>query len=558
MEDTRLHAHTAVVAAHLAAKQQQQHQVQAQAHHQATAAAFARSNSFLWRQQAAVANNANVAQVQNGYSNFMPSIMAMQSNMANITLVVTSKLAPNQKNKASDSSLAVRTTVPRMNVAGGIYTVAQWTRKCVEDNLEFIVKIARRDDPKENLVMLAYGDGCQTLVFFDDSMNKHPGELSDIKKIHVGISTAPIDDKRTDTKLAHSGVLQPSDSLWDHLRYEQSNTTKDKKEKIVFIHTCTKVYGDSDANRRRVLQIKTHCPKSPFVADSYIRNVMFERQVLAMWNGEASGAAPEFNVGANAKAGAKPISPGAKPLEEDEAKEFLITFNPKELLLLEKAFDNNLTPRDLKNNGDRWNDEDQKRCQFTIMRAQNEFKYVYPRKSNKNKTADDENGAAAKQKESDSSAKLRTGKDAPTISEEAVPEREGSKKRDATDSTDAPISKKAKTSPATKKKESKKDKKTSKNSPAKQAIKEEDVSIDSDDEPIVKLKTPAKKTKTKTPTKKTSREEKENKPAKSVSKKATPKKKDKKSTRKFVSKKHGREKSVGASPKKTRSSRSRK
>jgi len=556
-------AHNAAIAAHL---QAQQHQAQAQAQQQAAVVAAAqqqhRNSSFVWQQQAAAASNATAAQMQNGYPNFMPSMLAMQSNMSQMAMVATAKLAPFTKKGASNSSLAVRNTVPRLNVAGGIYTVAQWARKCVEDNLEFVTKIARRDDPKADLVMLAYGDGCQTLVLFDSAMNKLPDDLSKIKKIHVGVSTAAIDDKRLGSEMAESGVLQPIDSLWDHLRYEQANATKDKKEKIIYIHTSMTVYGESEVGRRRVLQIKTKAPKSPFVAESYRSNVMFEREVLAKWKGESPGAAPglrDYQMGA---VGGVPILPTANDSEEkDDVNEFLITFNPKELLLLEKAFDNGLTPRDLKSKAEKWTDEDQKKCQSTILRAQNEFKYVFPRKPNRKKSKDDEEVDSGKKEKS---------KVAPASAKKSTPPK-ASKKDDTKKKPSAKIvpKKVKKATPAKKK--------SSGPSPKKVATKIEPV--DSDDEPIVKLKTPAKKAakpKTATPKKKSAKKD-----TKKVdtSKKATPAKKaastpakkatstpakkatstpakgkiEKKSSLSSATKKRGRDKSVGPPAKKTRS-----
>lgn len=531
-------AHNAAIAAHL---QAQQHQTQAQ--QQAAAVAVAqqhRNSSFVWQHQAAAANNATAGQIQNGYSNFIPSMLAMQSSMSQMAMVATAKLAPFTKKGASNSNLAVRTTVPRLNVAGGIYTVAQWARKCVEDNLEFVVKIARRDDPKADLVMLAYGDGCQTLVLFDGAMTKLPDDLTKIKKIHVGVSTATIDDKRTGSEMAESGVLQPIDSLWDHLRYEQANATKDKKEKIVFIHTSMTVYGDSEIGRRRVLQIKTKAPKSPFVAESYMRNVMFEREVLAKWKGEVPGVAPALPEYHMVAAGGAPILPTANPSEEkDDVNEYLITFNPKELLLLEKAFDNGLTPRDLKSKAEKWTDEDQKKCQLTILRAQNEFKYVFPRKPNRKKSMDDEDG---------DSGKIEKSEVAPTSTKKSAPQKASKKDDTKKAPSTKEILKKAKKSSTGKKKDS---------GPSLKKVATKIEPVDSDDEPIVKLKTPAKKAKPKTPTPKKKSEKKENKKV-DTSKKATPTKKastpaKEKSEKKSATKKRGREKSVGPSSKKTRS-----
>ncbi len=526
-------AHNAAIAAHLQA--QQQH-----AQHQAAAAAAAqRNNTLVWQQQQA-ANNANAAQMQSAYSNFM----AIQNSMAHMAMVATAKLAPFKKKGPSNSSLTVRTTVPRLNVAGGIYTVAQWARKCVEDNIEFVTKIARRDDPKANLVMLAYGDGCQTIVFFDDAMNKIPKDLKKIKKIHVGVSTAPIDDKRTGAEMAESGVLQPSDSLWDHLRFEQAGVSKEKKEKIMYIHTSMTVYGESDLGRRRVLQIKTNAPKSPFVAESYMRNVMFEREVLAKWKGEVPGLAPvlaEYPMGATAIApGIPPVAAAAAAPAEDKDKEYLITFNPKELLLLEKAFDNGLTPRDLKSKAEKWTDDDQKKCQLTILRANNEFKYVFPRKPNRKKSEIEE----AKAKKSDAASSKKAAPKSASKAKPATKEPPKKAKATVTKKKDTPAKKKKKT-------------------PTKSVKKDP---VDSDDEPIVKLKTPAKKGKAKAATpKKTPAKKAEPKKAAPVkkatpAKKATPTEKATPAKKKVVkkepasSKKRGRDKSPAPPPKKTRSS----
>lgn len=534
--------HNATIAAHL---QAQQHQAHANAQQQAAAAAVAqqhKNSSFVWHQQAVAANNATATQIQNGYPNFMPSMFAIQSNMAHMAMVATAKLAPFRKNGSSNSNLAVRTAVPRLNVAGGIYTVAQWARKCVEDNLEFVVKIARRDDPKADLVMLAYGDGCQTLVFFDDAMNKLPDDLSKIKKIHVGVSSAPIDDKRIGSEMAKSGILQPIDSLWDHLRYEQANATKDKKEKIMFIHTSMMVYGDSDISRRRVLQIKTNSPESPFVAESYMRNVIFEREVLAKWKGEVPGVAPLLPEHPMGQGEVGPIVPATNDSEKKEDQnEYLITFNPKELLLLEKAFDNGLTPRDLKSKAEKWTEEDKKKCQSTILRAQNEFKYVFPRKPNSKKSKNDEPAISGKNNQSNSAEKAATKKGALTLAKKSVPPMTSKKKNPIQQlpkkGKKLSIEKKMNNGPALKK---------------SATIPEKEKEIDSDDEPIVMLKTPSKKTKPKTATQKKINPKKENTVVEGPPKKALAQVKGK-SAKKPGAKKRGRDKSVGTTPKKTRS-----
>lgn len=255
------------------------------------------------------------------------------------------------------------------------------------------------------------------------------------------------------------------------------------------------------------------------------------------------------------------ILPAPNTTEEvEEINEYLITFNPKELLLLEKAFDNALTSRDLKSKAEKWTDEDKKKCQMTIRRAENEFKYVFPRKPNRKKLETDENNTSNTPKET------VTNKVTPTSGKKPVPKslpkKDDTKKGKQT--KDHP--KKAKPSTAGKKNTGSTPKNFS-TKPMKPVTKSktDDDPVDSDDEPIVKLKTPSKKatpskkSKVKASGQKKNQAKKEITPLKETSKKANPTTKtsgqDKaKVVKKSDSKKRGRDKSVERSPKKARSS----
>jgi len=397
------------------AQQAQQHELLQRQHAQAQARQQQNMPQQQMSQQQQQQMAAAVAQHRNSF--FMPNFQQQAENMA---MVTTAKLAIPKKNKGSTSTLAVRSTVPRYNVAGGIYSVAQWARKCVEDNLEFIVKLARRNDPKAQAVMLAYGDGCQTIVLLDDAMNKMPVDVSKIKKIDIGVSAAPIEDKTVEDKMASAGVLTPTDSLWDHLRYEQSNVTKEKQEHVMFIHTSMTVYGGGTDGRRRVLQINTEAPKKPYVAIQYVSNPAFEQEVLAKWTGrplqvqQAIVMAANFPPGPMSTAAAAAYVAATTP---DDEPEFLITFNPKEILLLEKAFDEKLSTRDMKSKADKWEEKDQIKCQATIKRLQNEFIYVDPTKPTKKKVGPSKKKQSDEKKKSattSTAAVTETKKDKPT------------------------------------------------------------------------------------------------------------------------------------------------
>ncbi len=458
---------------------------------------------------------------------FFPSMQAAAVAQMNATaMVATAKLANSKDNKETNSILVVRSSVPKFNVAGGLYTVSQWARKCVEDNLEWIVKLSRRHDPEGRAVMLAYGDGCQTLVLLDGAMNQIPPDLNAVKKIGIGVSAAPIDDKSDEKKMAAAGVLQPTDSIWDHLRYEQTDTSKDKVEKIMFIHTCMTNYGDGIDGRRRVLQVKTGAPQQPYSAIAYVPNVVFEQQVLAKWKGSGS-VVPNLAAMNVAMAGsflvppmaggnmvAHAVATAAAATAPPEEKETVIMFNPKELILLEKAWDDKLTNRDLKSKADKWSEEDKKTCQLVIRRARAEFNLVARKKRKKNdgsaaklamkkdaSATKTSTNATPKMEETKDSGKVASNdgptKNAPepvegnsSAKKAAVAKKPESSKKKKDDKEDV-ITKTQKTPTSSKKSDGPKEAKSS----SKKAVKTEKESpkdtkeaVDSDDEPISKLK----------------------------------------------------------------------
>jgi hypothetical protein len=414
---------------------------------------------------------------QASLSGYLP----MQTMMQVPPMVAVAKLANSKEGKDTNSTLVVRSSVPRFNVAGGFYTVAQWARKCVEDNLEWIVKLIRRHHFDEQVVMLAYGDGCQTIVLLDDAINQMPDDIETITKIGIGVSSAPKDAKDDETELAKDGVLQPTDSIWDHLRFEQQQSDvsgKDDKGNILFIHTIMTVYGEAVDGRRRVLQVKTLAPKKPLEAVQYVPNPIFEQQLLAKWKGMTSGMTQEqiqrvsmaMMHGMMVPHPAMDLAAAPAQVTAMEGKEgTLITFNPKELILLEKAFDNKLTTRDLKSKADKWSEEDKKNCQLVIKRANDEFKWVIVRKRKK-------------------PAASAAGDDATVAKKKAtkVPEGGDDKKPEAKKSTTA----KEKSTLAKDKKESTIEKAAPKTSHARKTMKKEIAppTLDSDDEPISKLK----------------------------------------------------------------------
>jgi hypothetical protein len=232
--------------------------------------------------------------------NFFPAFQqALAANAAqehsNAAVVAAAKLCPTKGNVKANSNLVVRNAIRKFHPNGGLITVAQWTRKCIEENLDWLVKLVRRHHENENQVLLIFGDGCETLVLIDDMSSKVPTDFASIPKLAVGVSLADADYKGSEEKLSLDGVLQPTDCIWEHLKYEQTKTEEEEKQKCLFLHTRVNVWTDGVDARRRVVQVITGKPDEPFQAKNYIHNYPFAKQVLDAWrvSNSATGARGE-------------------------------------------------------------------------------------------------------------------------------------------------------------------------------------------------------------------------------------------------------------------------
>jgi len=329
--------------------------------------------------------------------NQLAAYAAAQENA--LPMVSLAKLASSKSKGDTNSSLVVRGSLRRTNTLGGTLSVAEWTRKTLEENLEWLVKLAKRHATAEKAVFFTYGDGCETLLLIDEHVNVIPKNLTTVKKIFVGCSMGEIDSNFDEEKLAKMGVLQPKDSIWEHLRFETISSTKpvpeNKKPKGLFIHTKVSVFGESIEGRRRVLQVTTGSNLG------YKPNPAFEQHVLNKWKeifpppflpmvGMTAAPLPLGVLPTGLPLGAlptgMPLPVPPPPAAAAPEKETVITFNSKELLLLEKAFDNRLTERDTKATATKCTPQDKIAAQAVIRRAQNEFVVRGPSRKRKPKS----------------------------------------------------------------------------------------------------------------------------------------------------------------------------
>ena len=306
----------------------------------------------------------------NFFPHFQAAAQAQQE--AATAMVGTAKLGTSTKVPASNSKFVVRSSVRKFDASGVLVSVGMWARKVVEDNLEWLVKIARRHNPTENAIILCFGDGCETLLLMDSHIGTMPKDFTKIKKISVGVSVALADSKSDENSLANAGVLQAQDSVWEHLSFQNADAAKTKKDKAMFIHTSHTVYSTPMEGRRKVVQAKTKAPSEPHTAVCYASNVAFESKALTSWVVATGGTAPAISMAPTAASVAAVSAVTAAvtaPTSSGASTETLISFNPKQLMLLEKAFDNALTPRDLKTDVKKSNAEDKEQMMESSSHA---------------------------------------------------------------------------------------------------------------------------------------------------------------------------------------------
>ncbi|CAJ1899368.1 unnamed protein product [Cylindrotheca closterium] len=346
--------------------------------------------------------------------NFFPHFQAAAAQAqqeATTAMVGTAKLGTSSKVPSSNSKFVVRSSVRKFDSSGAIVSVGMWARKVVEDNLEWLVKLARRHSPNENAVILAYGDGCETLVLMDGQINTLPKDFSKIKKVGVGVSVALADSKVDEGNLANTGVLQAQDSIWEHLNFQTADAAKTKKEKAMFIHTSNTIWCTAIDGRRKVVQVKTKGSSDPHMAVCYAPNPALEQKILSSWAVASGGSAPAAitmlpaptnNISTSTTTTTVPttvVAPATTTSAPVATADTLISFNPKQLMLLEKAFDNGLTPRDLKTDVKKTNAEDKKKCQLVIRRARDEIVTTTKKRRKKNATATPATAKKAEEKE---------------------------------------------------------------------------------------------------------------------------------------------------------------
>jgi hypothetical protein len=185
---------------------------------------------------------------------------AMRNNLHN-SMAIPVRLA-NSSAEHTNSSTVVRSLVKRFDFEGKLVTVADNVRKWMEeDNPEWMIQIARRmaGTPKDGRAafMLLYGDGYETLLLLDGI--EPPQDLSKVPTIGISASFAPAVGDMDQATAAKQGLLEPSDSLWEHINFELNRQGNDRS---LVLHTTSRVSVRSyeDILRKRVIRVWTSGP----------------------------------------------------------------------------------------------------------------------------------------------------------------------------------------------------------------------------------------------------------------------------------------------------------
>lgn len=216
---------------------------------------------------------------------------ALRSNSNHLAIPV--RLANSSQADHTNSTTVVRSLVKRFDLEGKLVTVAENVRKWMEeDNPEWLVQIGRRvgagyitKDGKASFLLL-YGDGYETLLLLDGI--DPPQDLSKVPTIGISASFAPAVGDMDQETAAKQGLLEPSDSLWEHVNFEFNRQGNDRS---LVIHTSSRVSMRSydDLHRKRVIRVWTVGPHRSALG-RIERDTMLENQWKLGWRGSITAA----------------------------------------------------------------------------------------------------------------------------------------------------------------------------------------------------------------------------------------------------------------------------
>jgi hypothetical protein len=260
---------------------------------------------------------------------------------------------------ATNGTRIVSTTIRQSNAQGEPLSVGEWSRQTIVQNSDWLVKIAKRDkDISKNgsgVVRITFGNGYDALVAID--CEEFPKEISEINRVGVVVCVSTVDDDDDSTRLKYRGVLNPSDSIFEHLQacIEGGRHEQDIR---IYIHTDVNPWTtlDESIERTEIYRVKTN-RNDPFSMGRMEHMVPLEEQLQATGKvGKLEGGIKSAAKNASPKKTAKntlaaaseappaaAVTKAAPPAAvahdtpgEDSQHRF--KFSRKEYILISKAF----------------------------------------------------------------------------------------------------------------------------------------------------------------------------------------------------------------------------
>jgi hypothetical protein len=287
---------------------------------------------------------------------------------------------------ATNGTRIVSTTIRQSNAQGEPLSVGEWSRQTIVQNSDWLVKISKRDkDISKNgsgVVRITFGNGYDALVAID--CEEFPKEISEINRVGVVVCVSTVDDDDDSTRLKYRGVLNPSDSIFEHLQacIEGGRHEQDIR---IYIHTDVNPWTtlDESIERTEIYRVKTN-RNDPFSMGRMEHMVPLEEQLQATGKvGKLEGGMKSAAKNASPKKTAKNTlveAPKAAPsaaVAHDtpgEESQHRFEFSPKEYILLSKAFNGKLSKHDITVNDPKFTDKEVKKAERICKAAKTALK----------------------------------------------------------------------------------------------------------------------------------------------------------------------------------------
>jgi hypothetical protein len=363
---------------------------------------------------------------------------------------------------ATNGTRIVSTTIRRSNPQGEPLSVGEWSRQTIVQNSNWLVKIAKRDkDLSKNgsgVVRITFGNGYDALVAID--CEGFPQEINEINKVGIAVCVSTVDDDDDVTRLKYRGVVNPSDSIFEHLQASVEGGRHEQDIRI-YIHTDADPWTtlDESIERTEIYRVKTN-RNDPFSMGHMEHMVLLEEQLQATGKvGRLEGGMKPAAKTASPKktpATEKKAAPTVKPAnikkvpataseappavakktpaatatkaapsatvaqdKPDEDSKDRFEFTPKEYILLSKAFHGKLSKNDITANDLKFTDKEVGKAERICKTAKSALKKDT---SKKRKIGDDSNEKATAQSEAPKKSRKKKGSITNTDNDKAAKE----------------------------------------------------------------------------------------------------------------------------------------